>query len=354
MHAHVGDWLIIPPAPLEAHGRRGQIVEVAHADGSPPYRVRWLEDEHVSLVFPPADSRMERPRTRPAVLVAVDGSESSIQAARWAADLRLGGRPDLRLACVVTEAQGRPDAPKWLSDLSAELRGGGVENEVDVIAATDVGAELTMLSGDVDLLVVGSYGEGSGCGVRVGSTALKLLDNATCPIAVVRGREMESPIPDGGFVVAGVDGSSESVAALALAAELAEGWGAKLLVLHTWRDVADEPGRGVYRLSENWDKMASDAAALLAVVVDTVQSSHPDLSIERRVVADGPLSALLDVASGARLIVVGSRGVRPKPGMLMGSTSRGLVEFAPCPVLVVRPQAGRTARRLATAHSGVG
>jgi nucleotide-binding universal stress UspA family protein len=110
----------------------------------------------------------------------------------------------------------------------------------------------------------------------------------------------------------------------------------------------------VYRLPKNWDQMASDAAALLAVAVDTVQASHPDLSIERRVVADGPLSALLDAASGARLVVVGSRGARPKPGMLMGSTSRGLVEFSPCPVLVVRPQAGRSARRLVTAHSGVG
>jgi nucleotide-binding universal stress UspA family protein len=111
----------------------------------------------------------------------------------------------------------------------------------------------------------------------------------------------------------GVDGSSESVAALALAAELAEGWGATLLGVHTWREVADEPGRGIYRVPEDCDKMASDATALLAAAVDTVQSAHPDLSIERRVVADGPLSALLDVAPGPRLIVVGSRGLGRNP-----------------------------------------
>jgi nucleotide-binding universal stress UspA family protein len=85
-----------------------------------------------------------------------------------------------------------------------------------------------------------------------------------------------------------------------------------------------------------------------------VQAAHPELPIERRVVADGPLSALLDVGLGARLIVVGSRGVRTQTGMLMGSTSRGLVEFCPCPVLVVRPGARRSARRLATTYSGVG
>ena len=190
--------------------------------------------------------------------------------------------------------------------------------------------------------------------MRVGSTAMGLLEGALCPVAVVRGREPASSIPDRGVVAAGVDGSVESVAALGLAAELARGWGATLLVLHTWRDVTEEPGKGVYRVPENWDKMASDASALLDAAVSTVQASHPDLPIERRVVADGPLSALLDVAPAARLIVVGSRGARPKPGMLMGSTSRGLVEFCPCPVLVVRPKAARGARRLAAAHSSVG
>ena len=62
MHAHVGDWLIIPPPPHEKHERRGQVVEVPHPDGSPPYRVRWIEDDHVSLVFPPPDAHLRCPR----------------------------------------------------------------------------------------------------------------------------------------------------------------------------------------------------------------------------------------------------------------------------------------------------
>jgi nucleotide-binding universal stress UspA family protein len=122
-----------------------------------------------------------------------------------------------------------------------------------------------------------------------------------------------------------------------LAAELAQGWGAPLLAVHTWRDVAEDPGRGVYRLPETWDTMAADAAALLTYQLRAVRGRYPDLHIVQRVVGDTPLSALLDLAPDARLIVVGSRGVRSKPGMLMGSTSRGLVEFASCPVLVVRP-----------------
>jgi nucleotide-binding universal stress UspA family protein len=317
MHAHAGDWLGIPPAPLDAH--------------------------------------LECTRARAVVLVAVDGSESSIHAAHWAAGLRLEARPSLRLTHVVGEpGDQRGAAPAWLSSLSAELRSSGTENQVDLIAGFDVATELTKLSAEADLLIVGSDGEGARGGVRVGFAGLGLLDSASCPVAVVRRAEPESPIPDGGVVAAGVDSSAESLAALDLAAELAEGWGATLLVVHTWRDVADEPGKGPYRVPETWDKLASDSAELLADAVEPVRARHPGLTIERRVVGDGPLSALLDVAANARLIVVGSRGVRPKPGMLMGSTSRGLVEFAPCPVLVVRPQTGRSARRLANSQSGIG
>lgn len=355
MHAHVGDWLVIPPAPHEAHGRRGQIVKLVHPDGTAPYRVRWLEDEHVSLVFPPPDARLQNGRTQPIVLVAVDGSASSLQAARWAAGLHLHSRSSLRLVHVVDgAAEEAGEHPEWLRELSADLKKSGMGNTVDVVAAAEVDSELERLRHEADLVVLGSYGDGAGCGMRVGHTALALLDDATCPVAIVRGREQRSPIPDYGVVAVGADGSTESIAALELAAELAEGWEATLLVLHTWCDAFGEPGQGVRRLPEAWDRMAGDAAALLATAVHTVQAAHPELDIDQRVVADEPLNALLDVAAGARLVVVGSRGTRSTPGTAMCSTSRGLVEFAPCPVLVVGPRAAHRARRLGTAHAGVG
>jgi len=57
MFARVGDWLVIESRSDGTHARRGQIVEVGHADGSPPYRVRWSE-EHVALVFPGLDAHV--------------------------------------------------------------------------------------------------------------------------------------------------------------------------------------------------------------------------------------------------------------------------------------------------------
>jgi hypothetical protein len=38
--------------------RRGYIVEVAAADGAPPYRVRWTDDDRTVLVFPGPDARV--------------------------------------------------------------------------------------------------------------------------------------------------------------------------------------------------------------------------------------------------------------------------------------------------------
>jgi nucleotide-binding universal stress UspA family protein len=46
---------------------------------------------------------------------------------------------------------------------------------------------------------------------------------------------------------------------------------------------------------------------------------------------------MLDHARDAWLVVVGQRRDRPAAGVLVGSTSRGLIEFASCPVAVVPP-----------------
>ncbi|MHA6781919.1 DUF1918 domain-containing protein [Pseudonocardia saturnea] len=62
MIAQQGDWML--PASGESHSRRGQLVALKHPDGSPPFRVRWLEDE-VSVVFPPPDAHLESPHAAP-------------------------------------------------------------------------------------------------------------------------------------------------------------------------------------------------------------------------------------------------------------------------------------------------
>ena len=58
MHAEVGNWLVVHGRTLDDRVREGQILEVPHPDGSPPYVVRWTDDDRQSLVFPGADTEL--------------------------------------------------------------------------------------------------------------------------------------------------------------------------------------------------------------------------------------------------------------------------------------------------------
>ncbi|HEX7659623.1 MAG TPA: DUF1918 domain-containing protein [Pseudonocardiaceae bacterium] len=58
MRAKAGDWLVVETSSVDRHSIRGHIEEVLSADGEPPYRVRWTDDDHVSVVFPGPDARV--------------------------------------------------------------------------------------------------------------------------------------------------------------------------------------------------------------------------------------------------------------------------------------------------------
>jgi len=58
MFAKRGDRLVVR-SHVNLPGRDAEILEVAHPDGSPPYRVRWSDNGHEGLVFPGPDAYVE-------------------------------------------------------------------------------------------------------------------------------------------------------------------------------------------------------------------------------------------------------------------------------------------------------
>jgi hypothetical protein len=56
MQAKVGDFLVIKGTHVDEHEQRGEITEVRSADGSPPYVVRWLSNDHITTVYPGPDA----------------------------------------------------------------------------------------------------------------------------------------------------------------------------------------------------------------------------------------------------------------------------------------------------------
>ncbi|BCY09448.1 DUF1918 domain-containing protein [Actinoplanes sp. L3-i22] len=59
MKARIGDRIIIENNRLGENRRIGIITRVGHDDGGPPYHVRWLEDDHTTVVFPGPEARIE-------------------------------------------------------------------------------------------------------------------------------------------------------------------------------------------------------------------------------------------------------------------------------------------------------
>lgn len=59
MRARKGDRLVVHSRHVDGPVRDGEILEVLHPDGQPPYRVRWSDDGHETLVFPGPDAYVE-------------------------------------------------------------------------------------------------------------------------------------------------------------------------------------------------------------------------------------------------------------------------------------------------------
>jgi hypothetical protein len=59
MIAQIGDRLVMDGKHVGDARRAGVIVGVGHADGTPPYQVRWLGDGRTTLIFPGVEARVE-------------------------------------------------------------------------------------------------------------------------------------------------------------------------------------------------------------------------------------------------------------------------------------------------------
>ena len=192
-----------------------------------------------------------------------------------------------------------------------------------------------------ELAVVGSRGLGGFTGLLLGSIGMGLTAHAHCAVAVIRG---DAPLPAVGSpapIVVGVDGSHESDGALLAALVEARRRRCPLRVVHCWQDPSTDlftlDAEGHISLPEfDQEAWRSYTATTLATALAGRLAGFPDVAVETAVDWRRTTVALLDRAKGAQLLVVGSRGRGAFRGVVMGSTSRVMIQHAPCPVLVVR------------------
>jgi nucleotide-binding universal stress UspA family protein len=227
------------------------------------------------------------------VLVGVDDSPESVEAARQAAILATG--PVILLAAYdltqtivgagmapapvvpLDEGPFRERAEEALEHARQEL-GSEPAGKIARGRAWEVLLD-EILQEHITLVAVGSHGAGRARGILIGSTATELVHKAPCSVLVARKPLKDFP----SSIVVGVDGSKEAAVADAVAAAIAERFGAGLERLENLRH---------------------------------------------------PVSGLVDAAIEAELIVVGSRGLHGVKAL--GSVSERVAHEARRSVLIVR------------------
>lgn len=292
---------------------------------------------------------MTEASSRP-VVVGVDGSESSTQAVRWAAQEAARRAVPLVLFSVWTPVPAAvPHAPalgsyedelvkqghRWLEAAAAAAEETAPGVRTSMLQATgSAAARLIGQSASADLIVLGSRGLGGFSGLLIGSTAVSLAAHGYCPVVVVRGEQASAAAADAPVVV-GVDGSATSREALTFAFEAADVRGAPLVAVRAWSDLPVPTG---WELELGpWPEVEQEESELLEASLADERARHPRVHVEQVLVRDAPTRALLEEAAKAQLVVAGSRGRGGFRGLLLGSTSQALIYHSPCPVAVVPP-----------------
>jgi nucleotide-binding universal stress UspA family protein len=136
-------------------------------------------------------------------------------------------------------------------------------------------------------------------------------------------------------IVAGVDGTPGSRAAVRVAAELAKALDDRLVLVHAVHDPPPFPYGDARARELGRGRALRDGERLL-------ESVASELDAERKVVFGDPATRLDEAARehAAELLVVGARGHSGLAAALVGSVSQRLARGAACPVMIVPPEAG--------------
>jgi nucleotide-binding universal stress UspA family protein len=293
---------------------------------------------------------MSAPINHSGILVGVDGSPAARYAVDWAA--RDAAMRNVPLTLVHTVQPIGPTLPplpappafaRWqvehaqtILDDAVEIArrstpdGGPAKIESELLFSPVV-PSLVDLSKEAQMVVVGSRGRGPIARSVLGSVSSNLIRHAHCPVAVIHDEDPLMPHPSEAPVLVGIDGSTVSELATAIAFQEASWRGVDLVALHVWSDVEVNDFPAI-----DWPSMKPAAEEILAERLAGWQEHYPDVKVRRVVECDHPTYHLIRESESAQLVVVGSHGRGGFAGMLLGSVSTAVAHSARMPVIVAR------------------
>ena len=277
------------------------------------------------------------------IVVGVDTSDNATRAALWAAreaevrGLALHVVHALNLPAVSAMPLEPPEYAarqhKYATELIDTVIGKIKDQHPEIVVTGEVSelsAPQTMvtLSRDARLVVTGTRGHGGFAGLLLGSVSLKLAVHSHCPAVVVRGEEPGEPLNE---VVLGVE-PDEQEAPIRYAFDAAVDYGAALRVVRAWQPAHPNAQSAIAsEVTERHRREADEVAALLKGIRD----EYPGVQVTTDIVRGNTVPALINEATGARLLVVGARRERRPLSVGAGYVVQGLLSHSPTPVAVV-------------------
>ncbi|MFT8650431.1 MAG: universal stress protein [Bifidobacterium psychraerophilum] len=287
-----------------------------------------------------------------AILVGVDGSDASYKATWWAANYAKHAGLTLQIVCAYSlpsyaavsfdatytalgdDNAAHNDAQEILSKAKAIADEQGVQ-AATLIVTGDPASVFVELSRNYNLIVIGNRGKGGLAERLLGTTSSSLPAYAYCPIIVVpytdddgRLMHLNNTITK---VAVGSDESRWGIKALEIAASFADSWGAELDVMLAVPSIDGLTGSD----SDEEHGIMESYMEDLDVRIKPLQAAYPNLRIFKSIVPGSAVDALTKASHEHDVVVVGSRGRGGFTGLLLGSTSQGLLQHAVSPVYVV-------------------
>jgi len=142
-------------------------------------------------------------------------------------------------------------------------------------------------------------------------------------------------------IVAGTDGSEESLRAVDWAAREAVLRGAPLRIVAAAAllpRMMSRAGAGAVEYDTVTDVIMKERDRALAAAAERAGRTAPGLLIDTDPLSGAPAEAVTDSGAGALMLVLGSRGIGAFTALVLGSVSRYAASHASCPVVAVRDE----------------
>lgn len=278
------------------------------------------------------------------ILVAVDGSDSSLHTLRQAMALARAEKGAITVVSVVPPYTGDLSlvgVRENVNDMILAPHQKALDDALEIANKTDIRIRTILDIGDPpekiveiaedlnsDLIVVGVHGGNPCSTVIIGSVTSRVIGFSHVDVLAA---PMNSEINLDRILLA-ADGSRSSERATSVAFEIQRSYGSKLVVI----SVADIPSH-LYGLDVNVaERMLKEAREIL----DPVRTNAKQHSVQLEPICrEGDPAAIINQTAMEKqigLTIIGSHGRTGLKRLLMGSVAERVIGHAPCPVLVTR------------------